>query len=163
MLLFIQLIFSFQVQAELQTRFVCATDHLTTSFALIESESSFELQVMHHNGVEFMPIHNGLITGYDLKLLNEKADLFQKMGMRFTLNFAKSDCQEQDGEWTCFKGGKVALGGLNVQNLKFSLTDRTVTTKATAFDLKVAQLSFVVGSYGYTLPMEYASESCRQN
>ena len=160
LLIILELFISLSWGADFRTRFSCATDHPTTSYALIESADNYELQIMHHNGTEFMPIFGGLITGYDLTLLKEKAELFKQMGNRQVVYFSKAECTTSNEEWTCLKKQEVTLGQLKSKNFKFSLTDKRVVTSNYDILYKVAQISLVVGSYGHSIPMEYEKNSC---
>lgn len=146
--------------ADFRTRFSCATYHLTTSYALIEHTDSFELQVMHHNGAEFMPIHQGLITAYDLTLLKEKAALFQKMGTRYAITFKKEKCSNTNDEWSCSKNEPLTIGDLDVKSLFFSLSKLLVIHSMGQTEYKEARFSIVVGNNSYTIPMQYTSDNC---
>ncbi len=159
-LLLLNFLFSNAWGADFRTRFSCATDHPTTSYALIEFRDSFELQIMHHNGTEFMPIHQGLITGYDLALLKEKADFFKLMGTRQVVTFKKEECTNKNEEWSCVKKEEVTLGQLKSKSLSFSITDKVTQTSKYTAEQKIAQISVVVGYHGYSSPMEYDKKNC---
>ena len=74
------------------TRLVCATPHLTTTYVLLQNSDHFELQLVQHNGVRFMPIHNGMVTSYDLDHLKELSQLFKKIGERLSIRFGHDQC-----------------------------------------------------------------------
>lgn len=155
-----EFILSVSFAADFRTRFSCATDHPTTSYTFIENKDSFELQVVHHNGVQFMPIHQGLITPYDLTLLKEKATLFQKMGSRYVVFFKKEDCTNINNEWSCSKKEPLTVGSLDIKSLFFSLSKLLLINNNGQFEYKEAKISIVIGNNGYTLPMQYSNENC---
>lgn len=142
------------------SRLVCATSHLTTSYSLVELEGHFELQVAHHNGVEFMPIHEGLITIHDLSLLQEWAEVYKKMGPRFTLILDKSDCHLKDKEWSCFHNQSTQIGHLWVNNLSFKITPKRVMTSKMDQKIHRVLFSFQMDQNIYDLPMEYQESDC---
>ncbi|MBX3039389.1 MAG: hypothetical protein KF789_01620 [Bdellovibrionaceae bacterium] len=142
-------------------RFVCATRHLTTTYALFDTEEGgFKLHMVNHEGSQFMPIHEGLITAYDLKFLARKAELFGKMGARFVLSFDKGKCSLKNGEWSCFRPGDVRIGDLDVKDLGFYLRKKKVEMTLITYESYRAMLSFNVGNEGFTIPMEYSKEDC---
>ncbi|MBY0386296.1 hypothetical protein K2X05_14155 [bacterium] len=155
-----ELLLSISFAADFRTRFSCATDHLTTSFALIENKDSFELQVMHHNGVDFIPIHLGLITAYDLTYLKEVGDLFKKMGAHYTIQFKKENCTNSNNEWSCSKNEVQTIGTLDVKSLFFSLSKSLLISSIGQTEYRNANVSIVVGSNSYTIPMQYSAENC---
>lgn len=144
----------------MKTRFVCATPHLTTSYALIEHADQYELQVMHHQGVEFIPIHAGLITAADLKVLAQTATLFQKMGSRYVLFLKKEECILADQEWTCIRRGPQRIGTLDVQSLHVKLSSRRLISRLMDVSYYVMDFSILIGTQAWTLPMEYSKPDC---
>ncbi len=158
-LLFSLFLFSNLAQAD-GPRFICATPHLTTSYVLQENAAGFELQVAHHNGVKFMPIHEGLITGYDLKLLAEKAAVLEQMGNHYSVSFKKSECTNSQGEWACIRPGKIKIGNLEAQNIAFKLSQRKTITKRSEYNSYFLDFSLSKDNYGYSSPMEYPAQSC---
>lgn len=151
----------FTGSADFRTRLSCATDHPTTSYALIESKDSIELQILHHNGVQYMPIHQGLITIADLQTFQKDAELFSQMGTGFSVHFLKSECKVTSEDWSCLKKQPVQLGKLQAKSIHFSIYDKQVITKKSTANYKVAQINIVVGFYSHTLPMEYSPTNCR--
>jgi hypothetical protein len=147
--------------ADFRTRLSCATDHPTTSYALIETKDHFELQILHHNGVQYMPIHQGLITIADLQTFQKDAELFVQMGVAFSVNFLKTECQETGEDWACVKKQPTQLGKLAVKSMSFAISDKQVITKKYSAKYKIAQITFVEGFYSRTLPMEYSPANCR--
>lgn len=139
---------------------ICATDHLTTTYALFDRENGYEFHIMHHNGIEFMPIHSGIITPSDIQILSENASILKKMGPRLVINFTKSECQGKDGEWFCVKQGKQTLGGLEVSSLSFRLNKKRVISKIFDYETWNVSFSVVNGNRSYSLPMEYSKDQC---
>lgn len=145
------------------TRLVCATPHLTTSYVLLEHQDTYELQVVHHHGTAFMPIHDGLITIRDLDTLSSWATMFKEMGDRFSISVDKSQCTLNRESWICHHPTSTQIGHLKVEGFIFKLSQERIITELT--DLKVHRVSFtiVVDGSAYSLPMRFSAEDCRFN
>lgn len=161
LMIVLQIFLSTSHAADFRTRLSCATDHPTTSYAVIETKDHFELQVRHHNGVKYMPIHQGLITIADLQTFQKDAELFSLMGVAFSVIFLKNECQVTGEDWECIKKQSAQLGQLAVKRVGFGISDKQVITKNYSAKYKIAKITFVEGFYSHTLPMEYAPSNCR--
>ncbi|HRO67809.1 MAG TPA: hypothetical protein PL182_09625 [Pseudobdellovibrionaceae bacterium] len=143
-------------------RFVCATGPLTATYALFDTDDGgYKLHLVNHEGAQFVPIHEGLITAYDLKFLAKKADLFQKLGDRFVFSFQKGECSLKKEEWSCFREGSFRIGELDVENVSFHLKKKKVETTLIVYESYRALFSFRVGNEGFTIPMEYGKADCQ--
>lgn len=142
------------------TRWSCATDHLTTSYAMIEHDDHFELQGWHHNGTAFMPIHQGLITTTDLVTLSEDAKVFAPMGERYALKFSKSQCQVIQNDWSCLILEPTQINFLMVKSIGFKAYEQTTITRTATIKTYVLRLSLELPGIAYTLPMEYSARNC---
>lgn len=100
----------------------CVTEFPTTSYFLSEIEQGYELMVYHHNGVDFMPIHDGTVTLNQAPKLVERAEKMKKIGQQALVRFSKQQCStEGGGLWRCYSKGEVLLGGLKVKDVGFSM------------------------------------------
>lgn len=145
-----------------KTRWVCATSHLTTSYAMIEHPDHFELQVQHHNGVEFMPIHAGIVTISDLPVLQEIARVLHQLGDRYVIELEKTECEAPAlNQWVCTRSGPARIGGLDVENFQLRLLPRKIETGKSVHSGFVLDFSISKNKVGYTLPMDYDSADCR--
>jgi hypothetical protein len=146
--------------ASFHVRWVCATEPLTTSTSLIENPSDFELQLQHHNGLDFMPVHEGLITPRDLPEIARQGRVLEKLGARFVILFNKENCSRNETGWTCSKQGPVQVGDLKVKDLWLRLSPRQIKTPFLNDHGHSLRLSFVFENEGFTLPMEYPEGAC---
>lgn len=141
-------------------RWVCATEPLSTSYSLIENDSNFELQFVHHNGLAFLPVHDGLITAFDLPEIERKTKIFSRLGERGSIFFEKSQCSSVGREWTCTKEGDLKVGDLETKNLQVTIRERRVITRRVDYKSYTLDLSFRVGGEGLRVPMEYHESAC---
>lgn len=154
-------IFSVSVSTHaFSTRWSCATDHLTTSYAMIEHDDHFELQAWHHNGMAFMPLHQGLITITDLDTLKIDAKVISPIGERYVLKFEKSECRQTANDWSCIRAKPTTINALMVNNLGFKAYEQTTTTRTSSFKSYVLRLSVELTGIVYNLPMEYSAHNC---
>lgn len=154
------LLFAANSAPAFSTRWVCATDPLSTSYSLIENENGFELQFVHHNGIEFLPVHEGLITAADLQEIGRKAKILAKTGARGSIFFAKSDCTINGHEWTCTLAGQSRIGNLDVQDMQLAIRERRLVTRLGDWPGFALDLSFSVDGEGLRIPMIYDASDC---
>jgi hypothetical protein len=144
--------------------FRCTSKMPTTSFILEEQGAEMVLTMIHHNGVDFMPIHQGIIVPHDLGFLAEKAKILTRLGSRNEFRFPRSRCTSYGaGLLSCSRGERKNIGGLDVEalNIMTSVNTRKV------FDEKIeyygVNLSLnVAGNPPVSeLSMEYATDECK--
>ncbi len=152
--------FSYAVAGTPKTRMVCATAPLSTSYTLLELEDAFELQVKHHNGTDYMPIYNGLITKKDLETLGAWLEIFVRLGDAHTIFFDKSQCQQSEFGWKCVKPTPSRIGNLEVQNFSFEISAKKVTWKDSERINYDVSFAFLFKNAGYNLPMIYENRNC---
>lgn len=160
-ILFLSLLMVSSIALGFSTKWSCATSHhLTTSYAMIDEGDYYELQVLHHNGLDFMPIHRGLITISDLDILKGDSQIFRKLGKRYVIRFQKSQCKIDDNEWGCLILDPVKIGDLEVDGVGFKLYKQQIITKTSNYTSNVLAMDIEVGDINYRLPMEYAANNC---
>lgn len=143
--------------------FKCETNPKTTSFILETSGDEMLLTTKHVNGVDFMPVHEGIITPHDLPYLTDASTMLKHMGAQNQFRFPKTKCKSYgEGVMSCFGGNSQALGGVQMQAL--SINTQKITTQV--FDVKVESIKVVldVNIDGFTpvqeLTMEYSPSDC---
>jgi hypothetical protein len=136
----------------------------TTTFLLEEDGADMRLTLVHHNGVDFMPIHQGIIVPHDLGFLAGKAKVLTRLGDRTEFRFPRARCSTFGaGLISCSGGERKNIGGLDVEalNLVTSVSTRKV------FDEKVeyygVNLSLnVMGNPPVSeISMEYTTDECK--
>lgn len=127
-------LFSLTAAADDKLGFQCVGRHPTTSFFLEENGEHLVLKMLHHNGVEYMPIHEGVIVPNDLPYLEHKAQLLTRLGSQVEFRFPKAKCQSYgEGLIACRAGERKNIGGLDVEALHL-LTEKNTRH---AFDMKI--------------------------
>jgi hypothetical protein len=148
---------------EAKLGFHCKTKQPTTSFALTEDGEDVVLKVTHHNGVGYMPIHEGIIVPNDIGYLKHKADVMTRLGPVQEFRFPKKKCiQYSPGVMACRSGERRDIDGMDVEALHF------LTSKDTrqVFDEKVdyyrAELSLNIQGEPPVkeITMMYATDEC---
>ena len=99
--------------------FRCVNRMPTTSFILAIEGDEAVLTTIHHNGVQFMPIHDGVIVPNDLSYLNAKSTLLTKMGERNSFRFPLKNCRVySSGLVNCFGGNRQTFAGTEMEALR---------------------------------------------
>ena len=83
------LLISFSAQAATYD-FKCQTNPKTTGFTFESDGDSMVLTTVHANGVDYMPVHEGIITPSDLPYLAKASTALKNMGMKNQFRFPKS-------------------------------------------------------------------------
>lgn len=141
-LLVLTLTYSSTLNAKVIKDLKCFTpDHLTTSFSLHKVKSGdFELTLNHHNGVEFAPIHKGIITSYDIKHLVNKSEVFKGLGANYKIIFKSGECNFRENYLSCSSNKKMKVNDLNVKSFSFSLVKESVETVFSKYDSWLAHI-----------------------
>lgn len=141
----------------------CVTGLPTTSFLLIEKENSVELTTIHHNGTQYAPIYNGVVTPSDFNLLKKTADFFEKLGDRFVINFKKEDCRlEEDKFYTCFLNDEFEVAGVKLKNAYFTTSESI--DRIPDFEFKNTKVNLYLRLNNveeYKLSMNYYMDDCK--
>ncbi len=76
----------------------CIAAMPTTTLLLVDAGETVQGQLIHHNGVEYMPIHSGVIVPNDLPILGRWATELKSLGPQQRFSFPKSKCTEHGGK-----------------------------------------------------------------
>lgn len=143
--------------------FKCETNPKTTSFTLETSGDEMVLTTKHFNGVDFMPVHEGIITPHDLTYLTDVSTMLKHMGTQNQFRFPKSKCKSYgDFVMSCFGGETKVLDGIKMQAL--SLNTAKVTTQVFSDKVESIKVVLDVNIEGFVpvqeLTMEYSPSDC---
>lgn len=148
-------------QENVAVDFRCVTSPPTTSFVAKTEGESVKLTIVHHNGVEYMPIHKGIIVPSDIPLLQKKAEVMQKLGERVEMVFEKKNCKKYGpGLFSC------GLGKVNTEKgtsaVSASLLTKTANEKL--YDMEFAEnivsAGFKVDNYYYSIDNAFYFDDC---
>jgi hypothetical protein len=147
-------------------KFECVTGYPTTSYLVRTEGKEVVMQVFHHNGAKYMPIHEGNVVPNDLPMLAKKAAEFPKMGEEQEWRFPLERCQIYGpGLMACHGGETKTLNGTKVEVM--SVTTSTSTQQVYDYTFKSYKVS--VGVKMETLPtvdtltMTYGEKECQFN
>lgn len=141
--------------------FRCVTSNPTTSFIARTTGEEVRLTIIHHNGVKYMPIHQGIVVPADFPLLQKKAEVMQKLGDRVEMVFEKKNCKKYgDTLFSCGQGKVIANGQTSAE--RASLLTKTATEKLYDIEFQKNQISAgfsVDGSY-YSIDNDFYFNDC---
>jgi hypothetical protein len=144
-------------------QFSCATEFPSTTF-IGETIDKVKLKVtfINHNGVEYMPIHSGLLTTNDLKAMLAKSELMTKIGdyAKFTFDLANCDLHK-DKTFSCFRGS--TLKGTDGKDIQvFTLMSSFTDQKFSDYEYKQTSmlLGLIIDGQSLYIPMDYQRNEC---
>ena len=168
---FVNLIFVFgfltqQIFAELP-KMMCMTEFPTTSMMVVPNNNSGEsptltLKVFHHNGVQFLPLHHGLITPHDLNLLMKHSELLRSMGEYYELEVRGDRCLSLDTLNFYCPGsvGDRIVNGQKVNVWSVSAGEMTEKNYAGTYSYHLISLNMTVNGENLYMTMKYDNSTC---
>lgn len=141
----------------------CSTSPLSTSFYFeVVDANKAKLYISHHNGLEYAPLHSGLITAAGLSRLQKRYDQVKLMGTPVVVEFDLSACRFEDNkDMACFHKDPAKIGDLDVKDYYFSLHQETNLSRYGEFGLYSLRFDYRINSVGSSLPMIYYGDACR--
>ncbi|GIL18163.1 MAG: hypothetical protein BroJett040_19140 [Oligoflexia bacterium] len=144
------------------SQYLCMTEFPTTSIALSANGNLMDVQVVHHNGIQYMPIHDGLVTSYDLTTLTERAGLLTKLPEYWLFSWPMESCKFHDREiFSCFGGTSVyELNGVKVH--PYGVYSSRVTDESFAGKFQTIKVSLYLDIDGRSqiMSMNYQVVDC---
>ena len=144
----------------------CVTETPTTSFLARTEGNKVIVDMINSFGVDYMPIHDGVIVGHDLPYLSSVAKVLHKLGDHVEFTFSLDKCTVYgDGQLSCFGSDTKNFDGTNITGDSFWTTVVTETTFGETFhSLKV---SLGVNIEGFVpaqdISMYFYGKDCRRN
>ena len=147
---------------DVAVNFRCITSMPTTSYLASTKGEEVRLTVIHHNGVKYMPIHRGIVVPADFPLLQNKAEVMQKLGDRFEMVFEKKNCRTYGKKLFGCSQGKVIADGVTSATGADLLT-RTATERVYDLEFEKSQVSagFRVDGTYYEIENDFYYEDCK--
>ncbi len=115
--------------------FQCVTNVPTTSvWVTKKSDTDVIIDIIHHNGLKFAPIHSGVITLNDLDYIKEKGEAFAKMGGAFRLKFDLEKCKKhQENNFSCYRSKEMRIEDLDVRGYGFQTHEKVSSLFGSVF------------------------------
>jgi hypothetical protein len=135
---------------------ICVTEAPTTSFLVEQDKDTVKVRVIHHNGVQYAPITNSLITPNDLELLKSQAGLIQSLGDDWSFQWKRSGCNADRSDFFQCVGEAedVVLNSVKVHPWALTVTDVQETTMWGTYRKKNLSLRFSVEKKGYQMNVQ---------
>lgn len=144
--------------------FSCMTESPTTTFIAQTQNGTVQFDLVHHFGVKYMPIHNGVITPNDLGTLSDRASLLADLGDHLTFTMPAESCQVEGNLFNCFSSQPALdIGGhkVSIWAAYNTIYDETSLSSGT-FSYVTTNLAIEVDGQSLFLPMRYFGEECYQ-
>lgn len=73
----------------------CITEYPTTSFIVEPTDDGkmIGVRIFHHNGVDYMPIHEGVVVTNDLSILSGRAKELVTLGTDYSFKFPRENAK----------------------------------------------------------------------
>lgn len=140
----------------------CITQMPTTSFLFyVLDDKKAKLTVVHHNGIEYAPLHNGVTTGYIIGILQDRLKYVTKMGEHFEVEFDLKNCHLEKGNIACSHPGKAKIGELSVDDYYFGSYDQTNKTAFGEFSETVVSFKYRVKAWPHEMSMNFHEGECQ--
>ena len=105
----------------------CTTDPLTTSLAIFTVGTDVTVRVIHHNGVDFIPLSQTNFTPRDLAGLVQKAKALQQLGAQYDIHISSDQCRINNQKLiSCHGSIDQSINGQKISY--FSLDTSSVST-----------------------------------
>lgn len=143
----------------------CVTEFPTTSFIFSEQGSEVNIQVIHHNGIKYLPAWNGLVTQEDLPKIQETYTRLAQLGDRFDIKWKRADCEKKsEFQIKCF-GGNVPVKINGAKVLAWGLITSEVTEKTPVGDFgsHLVELHMEINDKPTILAMKYHAGACQKS
>ncbi|MBX2986273.1 MAG: hypothetical protein KF802_00105 [Bdellovibrionaceae bacterium] len=155
--------FSF-AQSRVAMNLSCVTSPApTTSYFMREQQQDVWVHVYHHNDLDYMPIHEGVIVPRDLVRLAERVGPLRDLGDSLSFRFPLSKCGDKGPmilQCTDFKAEPQDINGHRVAALSFHTSRSTETSFAGTYEYLSTQLYLEIDGKSFSLPMKYSWNDC---
>ncbi|MFP5386196.1 MAG: hypothetical protein ACLGHN_08965 [Bacteriovoracia bacterium] len=143
---------------------ICVTEFPTTSVVGDVEGDEFVVNIIHHNGMKYMPIYTGMTTPNDLATLAEKANDFAKLGDHYIFRWPLANCKREDSDIMGCSGGasEFEVNGTKVK--PWGMYTKRIHTESDIFSYEQVEVSFLLEIDGknHSFSMQYAKGECAQ-
>ena len=142
--------------------FACVTQFPTTSFIADMDNGRVKVNMINHNGIKFMPIHSGLVTINDLKILTERAEILANIGEQAQFFFDLENCElHDDTTFSCYRGGTInGIDGKQIEIFALSSSLHQLKFSDLVFNQTTILMGLLIDQKTYYVQMEYQYDEC---
>lgn len=139
----------------------CVTEIPTTTMIAQTKDGVVNFQLIHHNGVKYMPIHSGVITPNDLGTLSDRASILADLGDNLEFTMPASACQVDGVLFKCF-GAQPAqsIGGHQVSIWSAYSSQYDDASMMGIYSYVTTTLAIDIDGKSFYLPMKYFQNEC---
>lgn len=148
-----------------EARQLCMTEFPTTSFMVTPSaHENLDVKIFHHNGVDYLPLHQGIITPNDLGIMSKRAVVLKSLGEEMDLSMSAKNCEFVDHlNFSCFGHANENVRNINGKTVKlWSLYSyrQTDVSFAGTFEYVNMSANFDVDGESLSISMKYQLNEC---
>lgn len=140
----------------------CVTSsYPTTSFIIQTKGDRVQARVIHHNGLKYMPIHSGIVTPNDIKMLAGASADLAKLGTDYVMTWNASNCKvEGEKRFSCFDGDDTNIAGAKVSPWAIYTSRSVHDTIAGRYENVTMSLSLKIDGVDRSFAMDYDLSEC---
>lgn len=143
--------------------FKCMTGFPTTTFKAETQGDQVVVEVVHHNGVKYMPVHRGIVVPGDFAYLEAKAKMLTKMGPKTVFRFPRERCKVYGkGQLSCPGSDTQVFDGTKMTASDLSMSTGTDRTMGFSFDRFTVTLTLQIEGFVpvQEISMDYSDGEC---
>jgi hypothetical protein len=140
----------------------CVTESPTTSFLVQTVGEKVQVDVYHHNGIQYAPFWNTIIVPNDLENIKVHSDLVMKLNPHMTAFWKKSDCNLISAEnFVCIgTAEKMKVNGIEIDPWAVYSSQHSEASFAGEFKHTEIAFRFYVGQIAHQFVMKYGPGEC---
>jgi hypothetical protein len=139
----------------------CMTEYPTTTFVARTIGNNITFDLIHHNGVKWMPIWSNVVVPNDLPVLNDTGLTLGELGSRLEFTMPESSCQADGQLINCFAiQAPIEINGHKVS--LWAVHSKAVNEKSFAGEYNYIYTSMALDIDGksYYVPAKYTDTEC---
>lgn len=143
----------------------CENEFPTTSFIATEKDDQLVVDIIHHNGVEYTPFRNALITPSDLPYITKQAETFLKLSPNMTFRWKRSGCKAEGPLFfQCFGDSEdTIVNGLKISPSYITVTETTEKTISSTYNKRSVTVNFSIDGVSHSITNNFYEDDCRKN
>lgn len=145
-----------------EIKLTCVTDYPSTSFVIRQEGGRLLGRVIHHNGLAYMPIHSGIITPSDLKIMSERAATLTQLEPDMEFSWPLEKCvRHDDHRFECFgTDDRREINGKQVVPFALFTSRINHDNIAGQYEDIMVTLTFSIDGKSYATDMNYPVRNC---
>ncbi|KHD88316.1 MAG: hypothetical protein OM95_09205 [Bdellovibrio sp. ArHS] len=157
------ILFSLASAAANKMDMACVTEYPSTSFVVRESGNSVIVEIFNHNGPQYRPVFEGLVTPHDVSIIAQRASVVGKLPTILRFEWPREKCEYVGPLVKSCMGitDGQDINGAKVSGWAFSSAEIREKNFAGDFMYHKVAVQFDVDKVSYSIPMTYHGEDCQ--